>query len=361
TFPTAKTVEGHRYRQGYVDPYHPNLHRTRELEDSHSTHRAVGRLVGFEPLGNRQDGPMLVGIEGVDGRLWTARVGRQDELRALNGVERGAIVSMRRAAPDLRPSDRTILTIAGEERVYSAELHKEMIPSDREKYIDMHVRRLEALRERGIVERTRDGQFHLPADYSERVLRLEGAGARESAKVELLDPHAIEQQARYYGPTWLDRALTNQVDRTHFGRDNFGAEIDRAVKTRLETLVSLGVGVRQEGGRVGLREGWQNQLQRIEREQMLHKIEQDTGRVAHIAREGDRVAGVFVSRIHAAEKSYALLVHDRTATLVPWRPDMDRAINQFMAGQVNGRTMDFKYGKGVEQAVKRDLGRGLDR
>ena len=94
---------------------------------------------------------------------------------------------------------------------------------------------------------------------------------------------------------------------------------------------------------------------------MPQRIERETGRFAHVACDGDRVHGVFVSRIHAAEKSHALLVHDRAATLVPWRPDMDRAINQFMVGQMNGRTMDFKYGKGVEQAVKRDLGRGVDR
>lgn len=212
----------------------------------------------------------------------------------------------------------------------------------------------------GGVERTPDGQFLLPGNYAERVLRLEGRGARESAKVQLLDPHSIQQQARYHGPTWLDQVMTDKVDRTHFARAHFGVEIEQAMQTRLQTLVSLGAGVRQ-GQSVALYEGWQNQLQRMERALMLQRIERETGRVADVARDGDRVHGVFVSRIHAAEKSYALLVHDRTATLVPWRPDMDRAINQFMAGQVSGRTTDFKYGKGVEQAVKRDLGRGLDR
>lgn len=338
--------------------YEPD--RTRALEDSHSTHRAVGRLVGFEPLTHRADGPTLIAIEGVDGKLWTARVSRQDELRGLNGVGRGAIVSMQRAPPDLKPSDRTILAIAGEDGIYSAERHKELIPTDQQKYIDMHVRRLEALRMSGGVERTPDGQFLLPGNYAERVLRLEGRGARESAKVQLLDPHSIQQQARYHGPTWLDQVMTDKVDRTHFARAHFGVEIEQAMQTRLQTLVSLGAGVRQ-GQSVALYEGWQNQLQRMERALMLQRIERETGRVAHVARDGDRVHGVFVSRIHAAEKSYALLVHDRTATLVPWRPDMDRAINQFMAGQVSGRTTDFKYGKGVEQAVKRDLGRGLDR
>jgi hypothetical protein len=66
-----------------------------------------------------------------------------------------------------------------------------------------------------------------------------------------------------------------------------------------------------------------------------------------------------VSRLHAAEKSYALIVHDRTATLAPWRPEMDRALNQYVSGEVNGRQFDFKYGRDVEKSIVKglDLGR----
>ena len=81
------------------------------------------------------------------------------------------------------------------------------------------------------------------------------------------------------------------------------------------------------------------------------------------ARDGARVEGVFVCRIQAAEQAFALITHGRTATLVPWRPEMDRARNQPVSGQVNGRDFDFKYGRGVEgnalKAIAKAL--GLDR
>lgn len=70
-----------------------------------------------------------------------------------------------------------------------------------------------------------------------------------------------------------------------------------------------------------------------------------------------KAAGLYTSHIHAAERAYAVLEHGRIATLVPWRPEMDRAFNQHVSGQVRGRDFDFKYGRQVEKALKL----GLDR
>jgi hypothetical protein len=73
------------------------------------------------------------------------------------------------------------------------------------------------------------------------------------------------------------------------------------------------------------------------------------------------VEGIFASRIHAAEETYALILQERTATLAPWRPDMDRALNQFVSGRVNGRDFDFNYGRGAEKSISLLKGIGPDR
>jgi type IV secretory pathway VirD2 relaxase len=336
----------------------PEPHRTRELEQAHSSQRVTGRLIGFERLGDDARGPYLVGVESIDGKFWTARVAREEELRALNGVERGTVVSLQRATPDLKPADRTILDIAGEEQIYSAERHKALIPSDRDNYIQMHVRRLEALRREGVVERTRDGEFHLPPDYAERVRRIEGRGGRESAKLQVLDPHSLEKQAIYRGPTWLDRMASGGEDRSQLRYEGFGEEARVAWLKREETLKSLGLGVDAPDG-FHTNTDWQKQLKRMERGDLLQKIERDTGRVPHIARDGDRVEGIFASRIHTADKTYALILQERTATLAPWRAEMDRALNQFVSGRVNGRDFDFNYGREVEKSLAKGLMKGL--
>ena len=338
--------------------------RTRELESAHSSQRVTGRLVGFERLGDDERGAHLIGVEGIDGKFWTARVGRLEDLRGLAGVERGAIVELERATPEMRTSDRTIWEIAKEnDLVYSAELHRELRPGDRDTYIKMHERRLEALRRDGIVTRDRDGTFYLPDDYLSRVAAREGLGGRESARGHLIDPHSLERQASYRGPTWLDRMADGLEDKSQLRYEGFGEEARQAWKQRETTLEQLGLGEKRADS-FHPAQDWHGALAQMEEKAMRERIERETGRVPHIARDGDTVHGLYTSRIHMAEQSYALIErsdHRFSATLVPWRPEMDRALNQFVSGRVNGRDFDFKYGKGIQKEITKSLGLDLSR
>ena len=330
--------------------------RTRELEAAHSSQRVTGRLVGFERLGEDARGPQLIGVEGIDGRFWTARVASPEDLRALAGVERGAIVEIERATPGLKASDRTIWEIAQQnDLAYSAALHRQARPTDRANYIEMHERRLEALRRDGVVSRERDGTFYLPHDYPTQVAMREGRGGRESARVTLIDPHALDRQAEYPGPTWLDRMADGREDKSQMRGEGFGAEIGKAWKQREATLEKLGLGERGPDGFQAM-PGWRDSLTSLEQDALRDRIERDTARVARFAREGERVHGLYTGRIHLAEQSFALIEHDRTATLTPWRPAMDRALNQVVAGQVKGMSFDFKYGRGAEKEITKALG-----
>jgi type IV secretory pathway VirD2 relaxase len=334
--------------------------RARELEAAHSSQRVTGRLVGWESLGTDDKGPCLIGVEAIDGKFWTARVSRVEDLRALSGVEHGAIVELSRGTPDIKPSDRTIWEIAQENGLtYSAELHREARPTDRASYIEMHERRLEALRREGIVARDRDGTFRLPENYLDRVLARESMGGRESAEITLIDPHSIEHQAKYHGPTWLDRMADGLEDKSQLRYEGFGAEVRDAWKQRETLLERMGLGERQHDGFYPAA-GWHDRLAQLELKSIRDRIERDTGRVAHLARDGEHVQGIFTSRIHGAQQSWALIEHDRTATLVPWRKEMDRAFNQAVSGRVNGRDFDFKYGRSAEKDISRGRGLGLD-
>jgi hypothetical protein len=224
----------------------------------------------------------------------------------------------------------------------------------------MHERRLEALRRDGIVARDADGTFRLPEDYLARVAARESVGGRESARVSLLDPHPLDRQVGYEGPTWLDRMAHGIEDRSQLRDAGFGAEARAAWKGRETTLERLGLGERNDDGFHTV-DGWREHLSRMELQGLRDRIERDTGRVAHVAHGGERVVGVYTSRIHGAERSYAVIEHGRTATLAPWRPEMDRALNQFVSGRVTDRGFDFRYGREVEQAIRRTKGLGFDR
>jgi hypothetical protein len=258
----------------------------------------------------------------------------------------------------LRPADRTILEIAAEGRAYSAEMHRERVPTDREVYIEMHVRRLEALRMEGIVERGRDGVFYLPDDFEAKVLRREGRGGRESARIKLLDRHSLQSQERYHGPTLLDSVGEDRMDLSQLRDAGFGRELLEGWDKRKATLRELGLGHDRADGFHMARDAGER-LREMERDNLRQLVERETGRVPHFARDGERVHGLFVGRIHGADKTLALIVHGETATLTPWRPEMDRALNQFVSGTVRGRDFDFKYGKGVEKSLGKALSKGL--
>jgi type IV secretory pathway VirD2 relaxase len=331
--------------------------QVRDLEIAHSSQRVWGRLVGFEPLSSNLKGAYLIGVEGADGRFWTGRVAREEHLRILNGVERGAIIELSRDQPRLRPSDQTILKIAGEDRLYSADLHRVRVPSDRDKYIEMHIRRLGALQREGIVERNADGAFRIPADYEARVLQREARTGSENARIELIDRHAIGTQETYRGPTLLDRIGDGSFDLSQLRRDGFGQELLRSWEHRKSTLRDLDLGRDSDGG-FAFKPSSERALQELEREGLCAGVERETGRVAHFACDGDVVHGLFVSRIHAAQRSFALIVHGDTATFAPWRPEMDRALNQIVSGRVQGNNFDFLFGRDIERSVSERLGVG---
>ena len=69
-----------------------------------------------------------------------------------------------------------------------------------------HVRRLEALRRAGIVERMAEGLWKVPGDLAERGRQYD-AQRLGGVAVELKSHLPIERQARVIGATWLDQQL----------------------------------------------------------------------------------------------------------------------------------------------------------
>ena len=73
---------------------------------------------------------------------------------------------------------------------------------DPKEVVDAHVRRLEALRWAGIVERMADGVCRVPADLPERG-RKHHAQRLGNVSMELRSHLPIERQTRVIGATWL--------------------------------------------------------------------------------------------------------------------------------------------------------------
>ena len=104
------------------------------------------------------------------------------------------------------------------------------------------VRRLEALRRAGIVERVAEGLWKVPGDLPEQGRRYD-AQRLGGVAVELKSHLPIERQARVIGATWLDQQLIGGG--SGLGNLGFGSEVNQAMQQRAEFLAEQGLAERR--------------------------------------------------------------------------------------------------------------------
>ncbi len=181
---------------------------TFQIHDAAPETPIVGRVVD-KYLSDELGENLTVVVDGIDGR--THHVAGIDPAR-VEDARIGSVVEIGPAETASRPSDRTIAAIA-EDGIYRPSRHLEQakfegrVPGgDYEGYVDAHVRRLEALRRAGIVERIDADQWRIPEDFESRAAAYD-AGRNRQASVRVLSVLDLEKQIGADGATWLDRRL----------------------------------------------------------------------------------------------------------------------------------------------------------
>ena len=101
------------------------------------------------------------------------------------------------------------------------------------------VRRLEALRRAGIVEREAEGVWRIPGDLAERGRQYDAQRLGGGVAVELKSHLPIERQACIVGATWLDQQLIGGGK--GLGDLGFGAEVKDALRERADFLAEQGL------------------------------------------------------------------------------------------------------------------------
>lgn len=210
----------------------------------------VGRVVD-KYLSDELGENLTVVVDGIDGR--THLLSGIDPAR-VEDARIGSVIEIDPPDTTQRPSDRTIAAIA-EDGVYRPSRHLEQakfegrVPGgDYEGYVDAHVRRLEALRRAGIVERIDAGQWRIPENFESRAAAYD-AGRNRQASIRVLSSFDLERQIGADGATWLDRKLLSP-DASDLGSAGFGQEVRDAMDRRREHHVERGDATRNRDGRV---------------------------------------------------------------------------------------------------------------
>ena len=153
----------------------------------------------------------------------------------------------------------------------------------------------------------------------------------------------IEEQITASGATWLDRQLLAREPAT--SGNAFGAEVREAMERRIDHLAEEGL-ARRQGQRVMLARDLLNTLRGQELSEAASMLVAETGLAHRAAADGEHVAGIYRRRVTLSSGRFAMIDDGLGFQLVPWRPALDRHINEHVAGVVlPGGRVDWSLGR----------------
>ncbi|WP_275547849.1 relaxase/mobilization nuclease and DUF3363 domain-containing protein [Pseudomonas sp. Marseille-Q0931] len=301
----------------------------------------VGRIVAKGLADELNDRGYLV-VDGLDGKAHYLALPARTELAE---YPIGGLVETR-SLSEPRTVDRLITALAAD-GLYRTDHHLALARSqaveeqDPDALVERHVRRLEALRRAGIVERLDEGVWRVPADLPEQG-RQHDARRLGDVAVELRTPLPLEQQVRAVGATWLDQQLIGGnrelVDK------GFGKEVREALRQRADFLVEQGLALRQ-GQRVVLARNLLTTLRGRELTAAAREISEQTGMQYRPTAEGQRVSGIYRRSVQLASGRYALLDDGIGFSLVPWKPVIEQKLGRSVSAVIQGNSVSWQLGR----------------
>jgi hypothetical protein len=292
----------------------------------------VGR-VAARGLSDEQVGREYLIVEGIDGRAHYVEIG-------LGGDEQGREGAIVRIAPTpvaVRDVDRTVAEIATlNGGRYSEDIHFHCDPTASERFVQAHVRRLEAIRRStGAVERESDGTWKIAADHVQRALEYERKRAdREPVRIEPLGAIALEQLPAHDGITWLDEDAS--LSDAHGPTGSFGSKVADTLRRRQQWLVEQGLADKPD--RLDI-------LRRRELQRVARQLSRELGAPFVEAEPGLPIEGTYRRSVQVGMMRMAVIENGHEFTLVPWRPVLERQIGKEVSGTMRGRNVSWTLGR----------------
>jgi type IV secretory pathway VirD2 relaxase len=317
----------------------------------------IGRVIGKGLAGDELGDRLHLVVDGVDGRahyIETTDHSKFDE------IGRGHIVALESTQHTDRPraADLNIRDITDEAGIYRPSAHLETarakvgrIGGDAEAYVRSHVRRLEALRRAGHVERIDADRWKIPADIAERGIAHDARNRGSDFSVRILSTLDLDRQVSSDGATWLDRELATP-NRTTLANSGFGQEVTEAMERRKQSLVNMGHAVRLDNGGMRVSKNFITNLERTEVTRVGKAIAAERGLTFTTAKTGEYVSGTLVGSAQLASGRFAMIDDGIGFQLVPWQPVLDKRVGQHITGII-------RHAGGIEWNFGRKRGLGL--
>ncbi len=277
-------------------------------------------------------------IDSLDGRAVFVELGVAGEVAEL---KRGAIVSVSPPNLEPKPSDITIDRIArANGGTYSASLHQADDPRSGPEFVAAHVRRLEALRRAGHVERTAEADWKIPPDYLDRAKTYERAQVRfRSVQLLVRSQLGLKDQEAALGVTWLDEAPPPSGIPLGFGQEVAETQVKRRA-------FLAGIGMKVEAG-AGLSAAQKSELLKRDLAQAGRSLSDEIGKPYSPAPDRGNVDGTYREPVSRVSGKFAVLERQRDFTIVPWRQVLEQRRGMAVSGVVRGGRISWTLGRGI--------------
>jgi type IV secretory pathway VirD2 relaxase len=303
----------------------------------HITETVVGRVLAKGLASDEMGDRLHLIIDGVDGR--THYVETADAAR-LEDIRRGHIVSLDPAPTkaEPRPADVNIQIVAeANGGVYRPSLHLEATRAiieqrhgDPDAFIRSHVRRLEALRRAGHVERIDADRWKIPKDIAQRGMAYDAPSRPKDFSIRTLSTLDLERQVSSDGATWLDRELVAK-DPLSLAETGFGREVNSALDRRAERLVEMGHAAVKDGV-ISIPRRTLAILERQEVERVGKEMAAERGLTYTPSGPGEYVTGRLAGAANLASGRFAMIEDGLGFQLVPWQPVLEKRLDQHISG-----------------------------
>ena len=317
--------------------------------------KIVGRVLGKGLAADEMDERVYLVVDSIDGRVHHMEF--KDSSR-IEEVGRDMIVEAAPVVSRPRPADRNIAgNIEDNKGIYRPSRHLERIRDsferqgkDAEAFVRSHVRRLEALRRAGLVERIDADNWKVPKDIVARGQAYDLSQGGDGLRIRTLSAIGLDRQVASDGATWLDRQIIAE-DRSEIRDCGFGRDVNRAISRRARQLVEMGLAMAKDGN-VRVPVDALAILERRELERVGHQMAGERGLTYMPANAGEHVSGRLAGVASLVSGRFAMIDNGLGLQLVPWQPLLVKRIGQ----QIGGLMRDDG---GIEWTLGRNRGLSL--
>jgi type IV secretory pathway VirD2 relaxase len=325
------------------------------LHGEGSGQKIVGQVLAKGLAGDEMGERVHLIVDGIDGQVHHIEFKDPNRIKE---VGRDMIVEAAPVVSGPRPADRNIAANAADgDGIYRPSRHLERIHDnferqgkDPEAFIRSHVRRLEALRRAGHVERIDADHWKVPNDIVERGKVYDLSQGGDGLRVRTLSALNLEKQVGSHGATWLDRELIAR-ERMATADSGFGRQVNNALSRRAQRLVAMGHATAKDGN-IHIPVGTVATLQRQEVERVGQQMARERGLAYVPANAGEYLSGRLAGIASLVSGRFAMIENGLGFQLVPWQPILEKRIGHHISGLQ-------RDDGGIEWTLGRNRGLGL--